>query len=439
MKYKIFLVVFLFLSVISFAQEKIELNQFIQIAIEKNYDVLLAKNNLDLVNRDKKYAYGLLVPQLNATGGLTWNNSNQNVQFQDVTRNNAGQAKSNNTSGTVQLNWVLFDGTKMFATIDRFNSISAQGELLVKDQMVNTIASVMNNYYGIVRQKQQLIALREQMGVSEVRVKLAERKLEVGTGAKPELLQARVDYNTQLAQAIQQEAIIQQLKEQMTALIGNQLPAQYDVADTIVINLDLKLADISENVENSNYGLQALKMGMQVSSFSLRERRAERYPILNFVGAYNYSQTDNTLLINPYNAVYSKNNGYNYGFTVTMPILNNFARHKAVQQAHINYDRSEVLFNQQRLNINVGVRYAYVNYDNAKRVLAIEEETIVLAKENVAIALESFKRGLVTFIELRTAQQSLSDSYNRLIAARYNAKVSETELLRLKGALLINQ
>jgi len=82
------------------------------------------------------------------------------------------------------------------------------------------------------------------------------------------------------------------------------------------------------------------------------------------------------------------------------------------------------------------VRNAYVNYDNAKKVLLIEEENILLAKENVVIALEGFKRGITTFIELRTAQQSLAEGYNRLINARYQAKIAETELLRLNGGLL---
>jgi outer membrane protein len=89
-----------------------------------------------------------------------------------------------------------------------------------------------------------------------------------------------------------------------------------------------------------------------------------------------------------------------------------------------------------KTNINVGLLNAYTIYDNAKKILLIEEETISLAKENVFIALESFKRGVTTFIELRTAQQSLADAYNRLIAARYNTKLAETELLRLSGRLL---
>ena len=111
-------------------------------------------------------------------------------------------------------------------------------------------------------------------------------------------------------------------------------------------------------------------------------------------------------------------------------------RAKPSSNASRNYDRQQLLYDQQRNTVNVDLQNALINYENAKRILLIEEETIGLAKENVFIALESFKRGVNTFIELRTAQQSLAEAYNRLITARYNAKLAETELLRLNGSLL---
>ena len=134
--------------------------------------------------------------------------------------------------------------------------------------------------------------------------------------------------------------------------------------------------------------------------------------------------------------LYSQSNGFNYGFSAAIPILNGFNRKRLVEQAKITLSRQQLFYDQQKIVVDVGVSNAYVNYDNAKKVLLIEEETILLAKENVFIALESFKRSVATFIELRTAQQSLADAYNRLITARYNAKVAETELLRLSGSLL---
>jgi outer membrane protein TolC len=116
--------------------------------------------------------------------------------------------------------------------------------------------------------------------------------------------------------------------------------------------------------------------------------------------------------------------------------MNGFINRRNIQQARINIDRQSLLYEQQKISVDVGVKNAYVNYDNAKKVLLIEEENILLAKENLYITLETFKRGATTFIELRTAQQSLADAYNRLINARFLAKLAETELLRLNGSLI---
>jgi outer membrane protein TolC len=421
---------------LSYAQQEVSLEQVVGLALEKNYDVRLAKNLSTSANTDNRYVAGAFLPQINGVASTVWNNNEQELRFEDATRNSSGKAQSNNTTASVQLVWTLFDGTRMFATRERIAQLSEQGELLVKDQMVNTIATIINNYYDIVRQKQQLLAIQEQMAVSEERVKLAERKLQVGTGIKPELLQARVDLNAQRAQVVQQETAIAQLKEQLNALVGLQLPVVYEVADTILIDLNLNKEDPFQNLENTNFGLMATRKNLNIATLTLRERRAEYLPFLNFNAAYNYIKNDNTRLINPFSPVYSQTDGLNYGFSVNLPILNGFNTRRLTQLARIDLDRQTLLYEQQKTNVSASLRSALVSYDNAKRILLIEEETIGAAKENVFIALETFKRGVTTFIELRTAQQSLADAYNRLITARYNAKLAETELLRLNGSLL---
>jgi outer membrane protein len=426
----------LFLAEKSRAQEEVSLEKVISLALEKNYDVRIAKQLAESAQTDNRFASAAFAPQLNATAATVWNNSNQTLRFQDATRNNSGKAESNNTTASLQLVWTLFDGTRMFATRSRVAQLADQGELVVKNQMVNTIAQIITSYYDIVRQKQQLLAIQEQMAVSEERVKLAEKKLQVGTGIKPELLQARVDLNSQRAQIIQQETTIVQLKEQLNAQVGLQLPQVYDVADTILIDLNLRDADRFENLENTNYQLLAARKNLHIATLSVRERRGEYFPFLNFNAAYNYSRNDNTRLINPFGPVFNQTDGLNYGFSVNMPILNGLNTRRLTQQAKIELGRQNLLYEQQRNDVNVDLRNALVNYDNAKKILAIEEETIGAAKENVYIALETFKRGVTTSVELRIAQQSLADAYNRLITARFNAKVAETELLRLNGSLL---
>lgn len=421
---------------IATAQDEVALEQVVALALERSYDVLIAKNNAESASTDDHFVMGAFLPQISAEAATVWNDNEQRLRFQDASRNNSGEAQSNNITGSVQLVWTLFDGTRMFATRERISQIAEQSELQVKEQMVNTIAVIINNYYDIVRQKQQLKAIQEQMSVSEERVKLAEKKLQVGTGIKPELLQARVDFNAQRTQVLQQETIIAQLKEQLNNFVGLQLPAVYDVADTIIIDLNLGMNGSFQNLDNTNYSLLASRRNLNIANLALRERRAEYLPFFNFNAAYIFSRNDNTKQINPFGPVFNRTEGLNYGFSVTLPILSGFNTRRQAQLAEINVDRQQLLYDQQRNTINVDLKNAFTNYENAKEILLIEEETIGLAKENVFIALETFKRGVNTFIELRTAQQSLAEAYNRLISARYNAKLAETELLRLNGSLL---
>jgi outer membrane protein len=438
MRLRLFVFIIILLSSFDFAfsQEEVTLERVVALALEKNYDVRVARNVAEFAETNDDYVMGAFLPQITAGASTVWNNNEQSLRFQDASRNNSGEAQSNNVSGSVQLVWTLFDGTRMFATRERISQVAEQTELALKDQMVNTIASIINNYYDIVRQKQQLKAIQEQMSVSEERVKLAEKKLQVGTGIKPELLQARVDYNAQRTQVLQQETIIAQLKEQLNNIVGLQLPAVYDVADTIIIDLDLRADESFDNLDNTNYTLLAARRNLNIASLALRERRAEYLPFFNFNAAYNFSRNDNTKQINPFGPVFNQSEGLNYGFSVTLPILTGFNTRRQTQLAKVELERQHLLYEQQRNNINVNLRNAFTNYENAKRILVIEEETIGLARENVFIALESFKRGVNTFIELRTAQQSLAEAYSRLISARYNAKLAETELLRLNGSLL---
>ena len=122
--------------------------------------------------------------------------------------------------------------------------------------------------------------------------------------------------------------------------------------------------------------------------------------------------------------------------TASIPILNNFNTKRLIKQAELDIDYQRLIYANQKSQLDLSVLNAFTEYEQQKKALILEEENIVLAKENVSIALEVYRLGGSTFIQLREAQISLADAYNRLIAARYNTKLAETELLRLKGNLV---
>jgi outer membrane protein len=419
------------------AQNKVmSVEEAVAIALKNNYDIQLLKNDSLSYALDKSYAKADFLPRLNATTGLIFNNNNQKQKFTDGTIRQRDGIRSNNLSGSVQLNWTLFNGYKMYATRDKLNEFVTLGALAIKNQMVLSIADVIKNYYGIVHQKQQLKAIEEQMGINEERIKLADKKLSTGLGSKPELLQARVDLNAQKAARIKQQTLIAQLKEQLNLILNIAPNSAYEVADSIPINHNIELGGLLSNVETTNPLLQLTKKNIVIAQLTLKERKADKFPVVSFNSAYNYTRADNKAVVNQFTPLFNRNNGFNYGLGINIPILNGYNVKRQIQQAQLDIDYLNISYQNQKAKIDAGMVTAFKDYEMQKQALALEEENILLAKENVSISLERLRLGVSTYLELRETQKSLEDAYNRLLAARYNSKLAETELLRLKGDLV---
>ncbi|MBX2922491.1 MAG: TolC family protein [Chitinophagaceae bacterium] len=418
------------------AQQMVTLQDAIAAALQHNYDILLFGNDSAAAAIDRQYIYGGFLPTINGTAGRTRTTSAQKVRVEGRPESSGSGIQTTNLNAAVSLNWVLFDGLRMFTTRDRINQLYDLASIQLKDQVINSTAEVINSYFIIVRQKQQLKAIEEQMSVNEERVKLADRKLSVGLGTKPELLQAKVDLNAQKAVHLQQQTIMMQAKEQLNQLTGMQLPVSFEVADSIPINDAMDITEIQNDIELTNPGiLQALK-NLDISKTMLRQTQGARWPSVSFLSGYNFTQNNNVNNVNPVSPIFNRNRGFNFGFTATVPLLNNMNVNRSVKQAKNDIAYNEIALAKQKTIVNVSIRIGYNNYRFLLNALKLEEENIQLAKENVFIAMERFKQGVSTFLELREAQKSLEDAYDRLIAARYNTKLAETELLRLKGELV---
>ncbi len=418
------------------SQKLLTLDDAIATALQNNFDIQLSKNDSLVAALNYSYRNAAFLPRLNGNLGTTWNNIDTKQILFDGSRKQSTGIKSNNINAGIALNWTLFDGLKMFATRDKIEAYVRLGELGIKSQVINTVATVINTYYGIVRQKQQLKAIEEQMSINEERVKLAQYKLDIGAGAKPDVLQSKVDLNAQKAAKLEQQTLIDQLKEQLNQVMNVTTGIIYEVNDSIPLNFGLSLGDIQNTIEKTNPVLLMNKKNIDIANLTLKETKAQRFPTLTFNTGYNFSRTRNQTVINSFSTFFNRTRGYNYGFTASIPIMNNLNTSRLIKQAQLDIQYQQLAFDNQRSLINIDVINAFKEYEQQKKALALEEENILLAKENVSIVLETYRLGAATFIQLREAQKSLEDAYNRLIAARYNTKLAETELLRLKGDLV---
>lgn len=418
------------------AQQELTIEQAIGTALQNNYEIRLAQNDSLAAALDVSYTYAAFLPRLNAGAGAVWNNNNQRQNFADGSKREQNGVRSNNINSSLNLNWVLFDGFKMFITRDKVEEFAELGELAVKREVINTVANVINTYYNIVRQKQQLRAYEEQFSVIDAQVQLSQRKLEIGVGAKPDILQGQVDLNALHSNQLKQLTIIAQLKDDLNQLMNVAPGADYRVADSIPLDLQIALGDVLAGAATQNAELLIARKNINIAKLTLEERKAERFPTVSFNSAYNFSRTDNKSTVNPFAPLFNQNAGFNYGFTASIPILNHFNTRRLIKQAQLDIDYNELVYQNQQSQVSLAVMKAFKEFEYQKQALQLEEQNVNLAKENAFIISERYRLGVSTFLELRIAQRSLEEAYNRLFATRYNTKIAETELLRLKGDLV---
>lgn len=414
----------------------LSLDEAVGTAVKNNFNILMSRNDSASFALDRSYAYAAFLPRVNGTFSKVWNINAQKQELANGQKRDTSGLRSNNLAAAVNLNWTVFDGMKMFATRDRIMELEKLGALGVKAQVLATVTAVSNNYFSIVRQKQQLKAIEEQMSINEERVKLADKKLSVGLGAKPELLQAKVDLNAQKAARLQQITLIEQLKEQMNQLMAVPLTTQYEVSDSIPINYDLNFGTLQNGINSTNIGLLQAQKGIDIAKLSLKEREGELFPTISLNTGYTLGRLKNKAVINSFTPLFNQNLGFNYGVSMSIPIFNNFNTKRLIKQAKLDIQYQELNLKNLASQVDVQLSNAFKDYQLQLKSLALEEENIRLAKENMEISLERFRQGVSTFLELREVQKSLEDAYNRLIAARYNTKLAEIQLLSLKGDLL---
>jgi outer membrane protein TolC len=190
------------------------------------------------------------------------------------------------------------------------------------------------------------------------------------------------------------------------------------------------------NLAEKNPSLMMAKKSIDIANLTLKQTKADLYPTISFNSAYNFSRTTNQVVINNFSTLFNQVQGLNYGFSASIPILNNLNTRRLVKQAKWNVGYQNIVYENQKSITDLNVINAFQNYGQQKKALALEEENILLARENLDIVFETYKLGAATLLQLKLAQNSLADAENRLIEARYNAKFSETELMRLSGQLI---
>ena len=435
MNYKIiFSIVTLFAGVITMqSQEMLTVEDAVKIALENNYEIKIASNDLKIDQQNVSLANAGILPNLSAN--ITNNNSILDTkQTQgDGTERELDNARNLNLTYGVALNWTVFDGMRMFARHNQLKELEKFGDAELKLTILTKISDVITTYYDIVQQQQQLSALDTTIVISNVRVTTATNRYTIGKASKLEVLNAQVDLNTDTTEFLRQKELYANTKIQLNQILARDPNIDFKVKEEVQIDESLLLPDLMILAEKQNPQLQAQVINKRVAELELKQIKGDRYPTVNISSGYNFTRSEASLGF----ITQSSGKGFVYGINATMNIFNGGLQNRNEKIAKLQIENSQILIDQQKLALNTQLSTAYQTYMTNLQLSKLEAKNEEIAKQNMDITFEKFRIGTITTttLEFRTAQINYINAKVRNSSAQYQAKISEIALKELAGNL----
>lgn len=413
------------------AQEKLGLKEAVEIALKNNYDILLSANQKEIAKNNVSLAAAGLVPSIN--GNLSNNNTIQNSKqtLANGTKQQQDDAKNTNTNYGVSLNWRIFDGFAMFANYERLQRIQETGELNFRMTVENTISNVLNTYYDLVRQNQQIESLKTALEISQMRLKNANNRFKIGKASKLEVLAAKVDLNTDTTNLLRQKDVFRNTQIQLNELLGRDIQTVFSVLDSIDIQADLSFSDLQNSTDSKNPEILQARINQQIARLNQKQVRANRLPTINVTTGYVFNNSTSALGF----AREASGRGFSYGLTATVPLFNGFLQSRNEKNAAINLDNSLIQFKQTQQRISSQLNIAYQTYKTNLELVKLELQNQEIAKQNLDISVEKFRLGSLSPVEFREAQLNYLNAFVRYSDARFQAKQAETALKQIAGII----
>lgn len=423
-----------FFGLQSQAQEVLTLEDAVKIALENNYEIKIAKNDLKIDETNSTAGNAGMLPTV--TASVVNNNSILNTTQTQASgeQRTLDNARNLNLTYGVGLDWTVFDGMRMFARREQLKVLQQQGEAELKLAIVTKISDVYATYYDLVQQQQQLKALDTAIVISNQRLTTAQNRFSIGKASKLEMLNAQVDLNTDTSSRLKQLELYRNAKIKLNEILARDTSLDFKVTDEIEIDNTLAFIDLKSLAEKQNPQLQAQVLAKNSAELQLKQVKAGRYPTVRINSGYNFTRSEASLGF----VTQSSGRGFVYGINASVPIFDGFNQSRNEKVAKLQIDNADLVINQQKIMLESQLATAFQSYQTNMELSKVEEKNVEIAKQNLDITLAKFKIGTITPIEYRTAQLNYVEALVRLSNAQFQTKLYEISLKELSGSLKLD-
>lgn len=422
----------LVLAHMGIAQNVLTVEDAIKTGLEKNFNVMIAKNNQEIAKVQNNFGAAGMSPSVTVNGNLNLSSLNSHQEFNTGVVQERNGAQANSTGASVNAVWTIFDGLKMFAIKKRLDQNEQLSAIYLKQQMENTIYDIVAAYYDIVRINELIKAAKQNLLVYEERLKIAKLRLEIGSDSRVEVLLSQSDHNQAKSAIMQLELNLFNAKTQLNQLINQPVDTDFKTADSIMVNYNPTYEDLKKSAISSNSTIQISKASELIAQQRIKEYRSNNLPFIQLNASYTFLRSQSQAGI----VFLNRQNGLNGGITASWLLFNGMRNQKLIKEGNLVALNQRYITQQTEQLVDASVFVNFKAFQMNRQIVDLEQQNLVDSKEVQVVSLERYKIGKSNLLETIQTQKNLEDAQVRYINALYAIKLAETDLLRVNGALV---
>jgi outer membrane protein TolC len=132
---------------------------------------------------------------------------------------------------------------------------------------------------------------------------------------------------------------------------------------------------------------------------------------------------------------WDKNWSMNWGFSLRWNLFNGFNDKVRIQKSKLAHRSSMVTREELKRNIKSNITQQVDNFNSYLEIIEINEGNLEAAQEEFRLAEERYRIGSGTALEVREAQVNLNRAEQTLVAAKYNARMTQASLEQTLGII----
>jgi outer membrane protein TolC len=411
--------------------------------LENNFGIKIANNAVRVADNNKNILNSNYLPTLSGTAGATYDNTSSETSFNGALDNEGNprpditidDAETRRYNASLNLDYTLFDGLGRYYNYKSLKEQYNLSQLEARETIELTTLQLISVYYEVARQMENVSVLEDALTISKQRELRAGYQFDYGQVSKLEVLNARVDVNTDSINLLVARQQLVNTKRDLNLVLNRELETQFTVDTTTTFISLMKMNEFREGASQNNVSLLQNEKNIELSDYDVKRAKAVLLPSVGLSGSYGWNRSENPAGVF-FPGTTGISNTLNVGLNLRWNIFDGGSSITNVKNARIALENQNILKAQLTEQVYRDLANAMGNYETALYIYRLQEQNVLTNDDNFRRSQEQFKIGQITSVEFRQAQLNLLNALTVKNAAKYSAKIAEANLLQLTGQLL---